>query len=59
MKNTKIRGIKDNELSAVLTHHADVLRGMSMALTKLIRERRLGLLWAAAVTVAVIYLAVR
>jgi hypothetical protein len=41
-----------------LVQHAGVIRGMSRALTMLLRERRLMLLWNLTVTAAVIYLAV-
>lgn len=55
----KFRGVTDAELSVVLENHAGMLNGMGRALTMMLRERRLLLLWNIAVTAAVILLLLR
>jgi hypothetical protein len=54
----KFRGINDAELSLVLENHAMILKGVSGALTMVLRERRLLLLWSVVVTVALVMLLV-
>ena len=54
----KMRGLDDKTLGGVLTNHADTLRGIAMATTMLLRERRVMLLWMIVVTTAVMYLGV-
>lgn len=55
----KMRGIDDRTLGAALTNHADVLDAIGRATTLLLRERRLGLVWALVVTGAVVWLVLR
>lgn len=55
----KLHGIPDRDLMAGIGHHTLVLRGMSIALTKLIRERRLLLLLHVAEVAAIIWLVMR
>lgn len=54
----RMRGLDDKTLSGALTNHAGVLNGLSVVVTRLLHERRVGLVWAVAVTVAVVWLAV-
>lgn len=52
----KFRGIDDKTLGGVLTNHANTLRGIALAVTMLLRERRLLHVWHIAVTGALIWL---
>lgn len=55
----KVRGIDDKTLGAVLTNHADMTRAMAAALTMLLKERRVMLVWAVVVTVALMWMGLR
>ena len=55
----KMRGINDAQLGLVLTNHADVLRGVGLAVTMLLRERRLLLVLVFVQAAALVWTLVR
>ena len=54
----KIRALDDKTLEAALTNHADVLKAVASATNLLLRERRLLLMWAAVMTLGLLYVLV-
>ena len=55
----KMRGIDDRTLNMALTNHATVLRGVSEAVTRLLRERRLLLVLHVVEAAAIVWVLVR